>query len=250
MDKRRKVIARVIIAVLAGIALGGTLILVIGPSRLLPPLPPSPTITAARGEMPAGVVAFEQRIQTEDGYQTVGAGFLLRLPNADVIGVTTKHSTGDRPFVPTVFTIADRDATVATFTKLYAPIGHPFANGDLTTDYILMRPDAPPDPAIVLLPDPRSAPQPGERVSLFSGRGDGQGGQRILSGTVESAFPASAWIRIDGIFDPRGMSGSPVISQHTGQVVGMIVAASPRIGTIVIGIDPIGSIIDKAASNR
>jgi hypothetical protein len=244
---RSRTVTRLIIVVLTGIALGGSIILAVGPSRLLPPLPPPPTITAERGDMPAGIVAFEQRVQEDDRFYTVGSGFLLELPDGEVVGVTTKHSTGERPFAPTRFVVAEREEIVSTFSDLYAPVGRPFkTDWNLSVDYILMRPDAPPDSALILKPDARGAPQPGERIWLFSGRGDGGGGQYIVSGTVESVYPTSAWARMDGLFNPGGMSGSPVISQHTGQVVGMIVAASPRIGALVIGINPIGAIIEAA----
>jgi hypothetical protein len=169
------------------------------------------------------------------------------LPNGDVIGVTTAHSLGKDNFAPVAFVIAGGETVVATFNHLYAPLGTPKSGHNVSIDYVLMQPDAPPDRAIVLQPDSRGAPQPGERISLYSGRGDARDGQRVLHGVVESIDANGVWIRMDGWFDPGGMSGSPVFSQHTGQVVGMIVAVSPRIGTVVIGVNPIGVILDKAS---
>jgi hypothetical protein len=53
------------------------------------------------------------------------------------------------------------------------------------------------------------------------------------------------------------MSGSPVLSHHTGQVVGMAIAASPRHFRplvwryrVLIGLHPIGSIVEKAQAAR
>jgi hypothetical protein len=115
----------------------------------------------------------------------------------------------------------------------------------MTIDYVLLWPDSPPAPAFVLRPDPRGGPQPGEQVSLYSGVGDGQ---RILPGTVESVDSNGAWVRMDNIFDPGQMSGSPVISQYTGRVVGMTIAVSPRQGALSIGINPIGAILARAMS--
>jgi hypothetical protein len=92
-------------------------------------------------------------------------------------------------------------------------------------------------------------------VSLYSGLGDpqgafgsGHGGQHILHGTVESVDHNGAWARMDGIFNPGLMSGSPMISQHTGRVIGMTIAASPRQGALSIGINPIGAILARAMS--
>ena len=242
---RGNTIARTIIAVLGGIALAGLFILAIGPRILLPALPPPPTIDAPRGDAPAGVVVFEERVLADGGSAPVGSGFLLGLPNGDVIGVTTAHSVGPGNFPPIAFTTVNGGATVATFRELYAPLGLPITGTVLTNDYILMIPESPPDAAVVLQPDPRGAPQPGERVLLYSG----QGKPGSEAGTVESVGPGGVWARMDHVFNPGGLSGSPVISQHTGRVVGMIVAASPRIGAIVIGISPIGAIVSKAASH-
>jgi hypothetical protein len=240
-----KTIARVTIAALAGLALGGMAVLVIGPARFFggfAPLPPPPIIHAPRGEPPSGVVAFEERV---DG-ALVGSGFLLELPNGDVIGVTTAHSLGEGNFAPIVFAVAGSDRVVATFSTLHAPLGRPRTAADMTIDYVLMRPDSPPDATRVLRPDPRGAPQPGERVSLYSGLGDGRGGQRILHGTVESVDENGAWIRMDEVFDPSTMSGSPIVSRHTGQVVGMTIVMNWVPGTLRIGVNPIGAIVDAA----
>ena len=50
---------------------------------------------------------------------------------------------------------------------------------------------------------------------------------------------------MDEAFDPGLMSGSPVVSFHTGRVVGMALAAGLREGHTVIGIHPIGSLVAK-----
>jgi hypothetical protein len=242
-----KTLARVIIAALAGVALGGAIILVIGPARFfgsLLPLPPPPIINAEPGDLPSGVVAFEERVNGA----LVGSGFLLELPDGDVIGVTTAHSLGEGNFYPLEFWRAGSGHVVAAFDELYAPLGRPRTGADMTIDYVLVRPAAPPDPSLVLRSDPRGEPQPGERVSLYSGLGDGHDGQRVLPGTVEMVDANGAWVRMDEVFDPSTMSGSPLISQHTGKVVGMTIAMNWQPGILRIGVHPIGSIVSKAAS--
>lgn len=242
-----KTLARVIIAILGGIAVGGVAWLAAGPRPFLPPLPPPPMITAPRGSLPTGVVAFEEQIQTDAGYDLLGSGFMLELPNGEVIGVTTAHSLAGRN-LPMSFTMAGPGDPVATFSRLQVPPGQPRTGADMTVDYALLRPDVPPAPALVLRPDLRSAPQPGERVLLYSGLGDGRGGQRVLPGTVESVDGNGVWVRMDSIFDPGLMSGSPVLSQHTGRVVGMAIAMSWKPGVLSIGINPVGVILRKAMS--
>jgi len=241
-----KTVARIIIAVLGGVALGGGVILSMGPRLFTPslePLPPPPEIPAERGDAPTDIVAFEEHVHGA----LAGSGFLLRLPDDNVIGVTTAHSLGGGDFTLIGFTIAGRGESAATFTQVYVPLGRPRTGADMTIDYVLLRPDLPPDPAIVLRPDPRGAPQPGERVSLYSGLGDGHGGQAMFHGTVESVDENGAWLRMDDMFDPSLMSGSPVVSQHTGRVVGMVIMMNWMPGVLHIGVNPIGAIIDAAS---
>jgi hypothetical protein len=51
---------------------------------------------------------------------------------------------------------------------------------------------------------------------------------------------------MDERFDPSHMSGSPLVSRHTGRAVGMAVAASPRRNGLLIGAHPIGSLVQRA----
>jgi hypothetical protein len=48
---------------------------------------------------------------------------------------------------------------------------------------------------------------------------------------------------MDETFDPGLMSGSPLLSQHTGQAVGMAIAASPQGVRLALGFHPIGSLV-------
>jgi hypothetical protein len=241
-----KTIARSLVAVLSGLALGGAIVLVVIPRLFAPwlgPLPPPPAIAADRGETPAGIVAFEERV---DGV-LAGSGFFLTQPNDGVIGVTTAHSLGEGGFSSIAFMVAGRAESVATFTRRAATIGQPRTGADMTIDYVLLRPESPPDRAMVLWPDPRGAPQPGERVSLYSGLGDGQGSQAVFQGTVESADENGVWVRMDEVFNPGLMSGSPVISQHTGRVVGMVIMMHWLPGMLRLGVNPVGAILDAAS---
>jgi len=217
------------------------------------PIPPPPTILAPRGELPAGPAGLEEWVQVQGGsYTLAGSGFLMALEDGQVVGVTTAHSVpfGDpaRPVERIALRVADQAAFVAEFDTLWGRPGRPLTGDDMTVDYVLMKVDQPVDAGLVLTPDPRGAPQPGERVALFSGLGDGHGGRRILGGTVQSASDTAVWVVMDGWFSPGLMSGSPLVSRHTGQVVGMAIAVNPRRYRLALGIHPIGSIVRLAES--
>lgn len=215
------------------------------------PTPPPPTILAPRGPLPAGPAGLTEWARfAGEAYARVGCGFLLGLEDGQIIGVTTAHSLGPpdpaRPLERIAFGIAGAPGYVIEFDTVLAR-GVPRTGGDLTVDFVLltMPMGAVVDPALVLDPDPRGAPQPGERVSMFSGLGDGDGGARAFEGTVYSVNESAAWVLMDETFDPGGMSGSPVLSQHTGRVVGMAIAVAPRGGRVAIGLNPVAAIVDE-----
>jgi hypothetical protein len=54
------------------------------------------------------------------------------------------------------------------------------------------------------------------------------------------------WVLMDDLFNPSQMSGSPLVSQHSGRVVGMVLALSPRRTRFLIGAHPIGSLVQLA----
>jgi len=253
-----KFLARAVIVILALTAIILTII-----SLLLPrgpsfggPTPLPPIILAPRGALPNGAVGLEEWIQSQgQAYALSGSGFLLRLSQGEVIGVTTAHSVQilgapNNSLERLAFTIAGQTNYVAEFDTLYGAPGTPLKGLDLARDYVLLKLNQPIDDSLALMPDPRGAPQPGERVALFSGLGNGQGGRRELAGTVQSVDAQSVWVLMDDTFDPGRMSGSPLLSQYTGQVVGMAIAAAPRGDRLFLGFHPIGHIvrIDEAAN--
>jgi hypothetical protein len=221
--------------------------------QLLPSLPPkapaAPTLTAPRGSLPDAAVGLIEwtRYGVED-YQAVGRGFLFRLPDGPVLGVTTAHSLSFST-QPALRKIALAQGhlvdTVMEFDTLHGEPGNARTGEDMTVDYVLLNVpiDSTIDPALILEPDPRGLPQPGERVVLYALVNDQP---RILQGAVLSAEPGAVWVVMDDDLDPSGLSGSPFLSQHTGKVVGMAIATTRRGGKVLLGLHPIGSLVEKA----
>jgi len=240
-------------AAVIALAVGLALIIAQTPAGQPPdPTPPPPTILAPRGQMPAGPVGLAEWARYPDGWYGPGSGFLIRLDDGDVVGVTTAHSVSlddpNRRLERIGFRIAGQTDFVVEFDTLRGRPGRSMTVEDFTIDYVLLQTDQLIDSDLILTPDPRGAPQPGERVSLFSGLGDDRGGRRILEGTVQSVGETTVWVLMDELFNPSRMSGSPFVSQHTGQVVGMTVAVTPRRTRLLVGMHPIGSIVRLAES--
>jgi len=217
------------------------------------PTPLPPTILAPPGQMPEGPVGLrEWALYRGRAYEPVGSGFLLRLPSGDIVGVSAAHAVAfdrpDRPLERIALGVAGRDDLIWEFHTLRGQPGHRFTAEDLAVDYLLLKVESPVDTGLVLTPDSRGLPQPGERVSLYSGLGDGRGGLRVLEGTVQSASDRAVWVLMDDRFNPGQLSGSPFVSQHTGQAVGMVLAMTPRGTHLLLGAHPIGSLVRLAES--
>jgi len=226
----------------------------IGPGPGPTPLPP--VIAAPAGPLPGGVAGLRELAHySGQGYNGVGCGFLLRLPSGTVIGVTTAHSVAGlgkpgNAIEQIALAVPASADHLADFGELYGEPGAPFSGDDLSVDYVLLRLPGSVDQALAQDPDTRGAPQPGERVALYSGLGGEGGPVRVLLGTVTSSAPTAAWLLMDEDFDPGGMSGSPVLSAYTGRVVGMAVGANRERRRVLIGINPIGAIVQHALAAR
>jgi hypothetical protein len=208
-------------------------------------------IQAPQGSLPDTQVGFKEwaKYQGND-YIPVGNGFFLELNSGTVIGVTTAHSVAlhrsNHSLTRIAFSIADVSGFLAEMDTLYGEPGKPRMGRDTTVDFVLLRVDVDVDPVLVLSPDLRGEPQAGERIVLYSGLGDGLGGMKVYPGTIHTVDKYGAWAAMDDTFSPAGMSGSPFMSEHTGMVVGMAVVAGNSEGKLMIGMHPIGSLVEKA----
>lgn len=220
--------------------------------RPLAPTPPPPTILVPGGELPAGPVGLQEWVRYQhEPYQLAGCGFFIALPSGNALAVTTAHSVApagsERPLERIALRVPGHAKFVTEFDHLVGPPGRPLQPDDLSVDYLLLQVTQPIDPELLLAPDPRGAPQPGERVTLVSGLEESRHGQ-LREGTVLSVSDTAIWVLMDDRFNPSLMSGSPFLSQHSGKAVGMAVAASPRGGRLLLGAHPISSLLQLATA--
>lgn len=234
---------------IVGLAVVAVLLINRGKQLPLEATPPRPTITAPRGVMPAGPVSLTEWTKYgSDVYHAVGHGFVVRLANGDLVGVTTAHSLSFSTLPPLeqiALAVSGEAKPAIEFDTLRGEPGTARSGEDMTVDYVLLQApkNAAIDPQLILSPDPRGLPQPGERVSIYTAVNNQP---RVFEGTVQSAGDQAVWVLMDGAFDPSGMSGSPFVSQYTGQVIGMAIATTHRADRVLLGLHPIGSIVRKA----
>jgi hypothetical protein len=219
-----------------------------------PPTPRPPTIEAPAGPQPGGPVGLRAWARYEgEPARPVGSGFLLQLPDGPVIAVTAGHSFAPaysgRPLATVALGIGESPNFVAELDTLWAPPGPLRTGDDLSVDHLLLAVDGTVDPALILAPDPRGRPQPGERVIFYSGVGTAWDRPRPLPGTVISSSDEAVWVLVDEVVDPSHMSGSPLLSAHTGRVVGMTLVGSPRRSALLLGASPIDALVSHAAGS-
>ena len=206
------------------------------------PTPRAPTITALRGNLPTGWPGLATRA-TYTGSEPVpsGSGFIFRLPAGGTVAAAAAHSfdlAGELQSVE-----FSHEENSIKLDVLHGDPGEPRTlSMNLTNDYVLFSVQENDLIGEVLEPDERGFPQPGERILLYPGFG-AEHGERW--GTILESDQKGAWAIMDEAFEPGMMSGSPVVSFHTGRVVGMALAAGLREGHTVIGIHPIGSLVEK-----
>jgi hypothetical protein len=205
------------------------------------PDPPPPVISAPLGQPPAGYAAFWGEY-SQGG--SSGCSFLLQLENGSRVGVSAAHATPPLPAGQSAFFRAADGSTAARLSGQIAR-GREFVHNEFTLDYVFWGVTSA-DPAALLQPDPRGQGQPGEAVEVYGPGKSPAGGPLYYSGLLLQASPSAAWIRLDASFDPHGFSGCPVLSAYTGRVIGMAVAGLQRDGSVVMGLHPIASLVEKA----
>ena len=251
----RFVVRGSLLALIAVLAVLAAVLFFTEPGRRLLSLPPqvpaAPVISAPSGPLPkppGGLVEWT-RYDGSD-YNPVGRGFLFRLPQGSTVGVTTAHSLSfevQPPLRNIALALGERTDPVIQFDTLRGEPGEARTGEDMSVDYVLLNVpnEAVIDPTLILDPDPRGLPQPGERVVLYSTISDQA---RRFDGAVLSVDPTAVWVVMDEAFEPSGLSGSPFISQRTGKVIGMAIATTRRGGKVLLGLHPIGSLVEKALS--
>jgi hypothetical protein len=204
------------------------------------PTPFPPVIDAPQGDVPHGYVAFTGRANTID----FSCGFLLRLENGRLVGVSAAHATPVLPPGTPAEFLLPGGARAAILNGQIAH-GRAFQQDHFTMDFVLWAVGEISDPQRYILPDPRGAGQPGEKVLVYGRIEDGAGGSQSWPGVVMAVEPEATWIQLTDSFSPLGFSGCPVVSQYTGRVIGMAVAGHDM-PPVVMGLHPIGSIVEKA----
>jgi hypothetical protein len=188
---------------------------------------------------------------SEPTYQ--GTGFFVKAPNGKIAAVTSAHfiERDGPPLQQVKWLDVKSHEPVATFSKSWGPPGHegrvtitripgpdgsPVPNSvfmDQRSDYLLMPGPEKLPAGLVLELDPRTSIKPGERIWFHDKDGMTAQGYEIIEGSVVQAPPNEYTIDLDREIKPQSQSGSPVISQLTGKVIGTVAAIHANGGRVL-----------------
>ncbi len=183
--------------------------------------------------LPSGPLVYQPMFKWKSGDTSFqGTGFLMRTPQGETVAMTSAHFIdfyGDPLLEARWLDVATLEPVV-TLTHQYGVrgrgIGSGGANGkpSLTSDYFMLAGASNIDAGnrAVLELDPRKTVDIGERVWLPNKDETAANGYVALEGTVVEAEQSYTTILFDNRFELQSQSGSPLISQQTGKVIGLL----------------------------
>jgi hypothetical protein len=193
---------------------------------------------------PGKEILFQPMFVWENSVPThQGTGFFVNAPGGKVAAVTNMpflDVDGPRLHEARWLSLAD-DKPVAVFKRSWGPPGTAAAirmtagkdpdgkpkvvtlpRPDKRTDYLIMPAPAGTPAGVALELDPRTMIDPGERVYFHDKCSFGQKDYAVLEGQVIKSSPEQYQVMLDQDIKPDSQSGSPVISQTTGKVIGIV----------------------------
>jgi hypothetical protein len=200
-------------------------------------------------DMPRGGLICQPNFHFADGQKTQqGTGFFVAAADGEVLGVTSAHfmDFDGAALSSAGFALIGLPDVLAAFSHSYGPPGNAGneVTGDLRPDFLLFAGEDVGTSHTVLELDPRSKPEIGEKV-WFPNKDSGQDwGHRMLTGKVEEAEAEYSLVRLDNYITLTSQSGSPVISQRTGKVIGTFSRGGRDRGRTVLLLCPSRGILD------
>lgn len=202
----------------------------------------------AVASLPAGPLVYQPMFVWARGEPTYqGTGFLAHSPTNEVVGVTSAHFINfDGPtLIEAQWLEIPSYDSVLSFTHSLGRPGRAGRGTDHRTDYLILtgvrelelskRP--------ILELDPRAHPDIGERVWLPNKNDVAPDGYVQVEGTVVETSETYATILFDEYFELQSQSGSPLISQQTGKVIGTLASGGEQSGHVYVLTAPSASIL-------
>lgn len=195
---------------------------------------------------PTGQLVFQPRFQFADGDVThQGTGFVVAASDGTPVGVTSAHFLDfeGAPMLSAEWLAVLTDEEVFQFTH---SLGAPGDGGqvgptefDLRRDYFIVVGDE--NNFAVCKPlelDDRPLPNVGERVWLPNKDPNAKDGHVLVEGKIDEVTRKYIGIELDDELRLQSQSGSPIISQQTGKVIGTLARGATEGGVTYLRLCP------------
>ena len=186
---------------------------------------------------------------------TQGTGFFAKAPGGKVAAVSSAHfiNFDGPPLREARWLDLKTGKPVATFDKSWGKPGSPGTMKpqiDLRPDHWVMPAAGDAAARAALELDDRPQPKVGERVWFPDKDQDSPLGFSVIEGTVVEADPKYSAIRLSHNIQLQSQSGSPVISQETGKVIGALSRGGEHEGRSIIVLAPAASLVKVLSDSK
>lgn len=201
-----------------------------------------------RSQFEQRAILYQPVLHWADGTKThQGTGFFSKTSTNQIVAITCAHliDVNGPELVKAEWLDLATDKSVATMTRCW---GNPGSEGtdeplDIRFDYLIMPATEPVDPGLLLELDSRAKPNFGERVWFPNKGAATKTGFEIIEGTVLEVEAGYVLVLLDKKVKTASRSGTPIISQDTGKVVGLFAKSGEADGKTAVGLTPIPEIL-------
>jgi hypothetical protein len=178
-----------------------------------------------------------------------GTGFFATAPDGRVAAITSSHFL-DRhgpALLEARWLDIRTQAPVATFKLSWGPPGTGSTDTptlDLRRDYLLLPVQDRVPGDLVLELDPRAQPEVKERIWFPNKDKTAPLGYRLVTGTVVAADVKYVSVILDQPVPLVSQSGSPIISQATGRVIGTLSRGGQERGQTLLILAPASALLE------
>lgn len=171
-----------------------------------------------------------------------GTGSFIKTSSGCIIGVTSAHFinfSGPKLLKVDWLDIRTKK-TIATSVKSWGMPGHEGCYNplDLRSDYILMIIEGNVHSQNILEIDLRNLVEIGERIWFPNKNPKEHRGYDLIEGTISEVKNTHLIVVLDQIIDLQSRSGTPIISQCTGKVIGILTGGGEKNGNTFLYLVP------------
>lgn len=175
----------------------------------------------------AAPIVFQPEFKWKDGSTSqLGTGSFIRAPNGKIIGLTSAHFIDfSGPLLLEVEWLDIKtNKAIASSRKSWGMPGRQGSHEplDLRSDYLLLLMEKEVSSQSILEMDQRTDLPIGERIWFPNKNATAKEGYDLIEGKTHKTGAAYITIKLDKKIDLQSRSGTPVISQSTGKVIGIL----------------------------